>query len=148
MMQNVPHFERNQGRGRKYHQQFRPSLFHINANSFGKKNRRIKQRQKTGGTQCSTCEHDLQFVEQKGHWLAVLQQDLVRGPIRKQIHPAGTRVQEKQRNAKQKQQHAFADFEERDELKIAMATRLLQNRRNVRRITHHSTLRRNSLISQ
>jgi hypothetical protein len=34
---NVPHFEWNQGRGRKYHQPFRPPLLHIDANSFGKK---------------------------------------------------------------------------------------------------------------
>src|SRR5439155_22582200 len=55
---------------------------------------------------------------------------------------------EKQRNAKQKEQHTFADLEERDQLEIAMTARFLQNHRNVRRISHCPTLCGSSLISQ
>src|SRR5258705_3144140 len=116
-------------------------MLQINANSLSKKNGRVKEGQKTGGPQRAACEYGLKLVKQEGHRPAVLQQDLIRGPIRKQIHPAGARVKEKQRNTKQKQQHAFADFEERDEFKIAMATRLLKNHRNVCRITHCPSLR-------
>src|SRR6266404_840012 len=141
MMPSVAYFEGDEGRGRKYHQEFRPALLHVNANSFGKKNCRVKKRQKPRRTQRASGKHRLQFVEQIIHSPAVFQQDFVSGPVRQSIHPAGTHVQEKQRNTKQKQQDAFADFEERDELEIAMATRLLQNRRLVRRFTHSSTVR-------
>src|SRR6266508_2094733 len=142
MMPKVTYLEWNQGSCRKYHEQFRPALLHVNADSFGKKYRRVKKRQKTRGTQRIACENGLQFVEQIRHSLAVLQQDFISGPVRQSIHPPGTRVQEKQRNTKDQEQHAFADFEEGDQLKIAVATRLLQNRRLVRRISHSRTLRR------
>src|SRR5512143_248967 len=51
MMPNVTYPEGNQGRCRKYHEQFRPALLHVNADSFGKKHRRVKKRQKTRGAQ-------------------------------------------------------------------------------------------------
>src|SRR6266404_1487192 len=41
-----------------------------------------------------------------------------------------------------KERHPFEDFEEGDDFEITDATRLLQNCRNVRRITHPPTLRR------
>src|SRR6266487_5793557 len=148
MMPNVTYLEGNQGRCRKYHEQFRPALLHVNADSFGKKYRRVKKRQKTRGTQRPAGEHGLQFIQQIIHCLAVFQQDFVSGPVRQGIHPAGPRVEEKQRNTKQKQQDTFADFEERDQPEIAMATRFLQNRRLMRQFTHSSTVRRNFVISQ
>src|SRR4051812_7700163 len=141
MMPDIPHLERDQRCRRKYHQQFRPSLLHVNAYSFRKKNRRVKERQKTSAPQHAACEHGLQFVEQVVDGLAVLHQNFVSAPVRHGIHPAGTCIQEEKRNTEQKQEDAFTDLEERNELKIAMTTRLLQNRRNVRWLTHCPTVR-------
>ena len=88
-------------------------------------------------------KHGLQFVEQIGDRLAMFQQDFVSSPIRQGIHPAGPRVEKKQRNTKNQEQRALGDFEERDQLEIANATRALQNGRLVRRFSHSRTLRRN-----
>src|SRR5439155_22725725 len=63
MMPDVTHLEGDQGRCRNYHEQFRPALFHINADSFGKKYRRVKERKKTRGTQRTPGEHGLQFIQ-------------------------------------------------------------------------------------
>src|SRR5204863_8945362 len=96
MMPNVTYLKWNQGRRCKYHKQFRPALLQVNADSFGKKYRRVKKRQKTRGTQRPTGEHGLQFIQQIIHCLTVFQQDFVSGPGRQGIHPATPRVQEKQ----------------------------------------------------
>src|SRR5262249_7954165 len=100
------------------HKQLGPALLNVNADPFSKKNRRIKQRQKTSRPQPAVCKHRLQLVEQEGHRLAMLQQNFVGSPIRQGIDPASPRVQKKQRNTKHKQKHALADFEKRDQLEI------------------------------
>src|SRR5947207_433969 len=81
MMPSVAYFEGDEGRGRKYHQEFRPPLLHVNADSFGKKNCRVKKRQKTGGMQRTARQNGLQFIEQVGDSPAVLQEDFVGGPV-------------------------------------------------------------------
>src|SRR4029077_5588147 len=75
-------------------------------------------------------------MEQIGDRLAMFQQDFVGGPIRDRIHPASPRVEKKERNAENQEQHALGNFEKRDQLEIANATRTLQNRRLVRRFVH------------
>src|SRR5204863_8745951 len=117
------------------------SLLHVNADSFRKKNRRVKERQKTSAPHHAACEHALQFIEQVVDGLAMLHQNFVSGPVRHGIHPAGAGIQEEERNAEQQQQHAFTASEERNELKTAMATRLPQSRRNMRWPTHCQTVR-------
>jgi len=105
-----------------------------------------KRRQKTGGTQHAAFEHCLQFVEQVGNRPAVLHQDLVRGPTRKQISSKRVRALGKQAKLQAKATARLCRFEERDELKIAMATRLLQNRRNVAGLLRIPNSSRNSFI--
>jgi hypothetical protein len=78
----------------------------------------------------------------------VFHQDFIRRPIRQEIHPSAARVQEKERNTKQKQQDAFPNFKERDQLEISMTTRFPQNCRNVRRIAHCLNCSPNPLIPQ
>src|ERR1043166_5161547 len=103
MMPNIPHFERDQRCRRKYHQEFRPSLLHVNADAFRKKNRRVKERQKTSASHYAACEPALQSIEQVVDGLAVLHQNFVSGPVRQGIHPAGTCIEEEERNTEQKQ---------------------------------------------
>src|SRR5207247_8078032 len=134
--------------GSNEHQPIRPSLLQIHANSLGKKNSRIKKREKTRGTQGAAGEYCLQLVQQVSDGSAVLHQNFISSPVRNGIHPAGAHVQENERNTQQKQQHAFADFEQRAQLKRTMPPRLLQNRRNVRGITHYLTLSRSLFIAQ
>ena len=128
----MPNLYWDKRRRRKDHKELCPALLHVNADSFGKKNSRVKKRQKTCGPQRAPCEHGLQFVEEVGHSLAVFQQDFVRNPIRRRIHPAGPCVEKKQRNTQDQKQRAFGDFEDRDHLEIANPTRALQNRKLVR----------------
>ena len=88
--QSVPDmsdFQRNQRAGREDHQKLRPPFLHVNADAFGKKHRTIKKRENSSGSQCAAGQHILQFVEEKNHVLAVVQQQLVVCPIRNLIEP-------------------------------------------------------------
>ena len=135
-MPQMPNFDWNQRCGRENHEELRPALLHVNADSFGEKNCRIKKRQKTCGPQGAAGEHGLQFVEQIGNRLAMFQQNFVSGPIRQGIDPAGPRVEKKQRNTNNQEQRALGDFEERDQLEIANPTRALQDCRLMCRVVH------------
>ena len=95
-MPEMPELNWNQTRGRENHEQLRPALLHVNADSFGEKNCRIKQRQETRRPHCTVCEDGLEFVKQPDDGAAVLEQDFIRGPVRQRIHPASPRVQKKQ----------------------------------------------------
>jgi hypothetical protein len=73
---------------------------------------------------------------------AVLEQNFVGRPIRDRIEPAGPAVEKEQGKAQNQQEQSFADLEEGDELKVTMAPRLLQNRRDLRGLTHLPTVLR------
>src|SRR5439155_18839604 len=85
-MPNVAHLDRNECASCEYHQQLSPALLQINADTFGKENCRVKQRQKTCRAQRAACQHRLEFVEQEMDGFAVLQKEFVSGPVR---NPSG-----------------------------------------------------------
>src|SRR4029077_7492612 len=82
------------------------------------------------------------FAQKENDVFAVGEQKLIVRPIRNLIEPNRSTVQKEERKTQQKEQHPFENFEEGDDFEITNATRLLQNRRNMRRITHPPTLRR------
>jgi hypothetical protein len=53
------------------------------------------------------------------------------------MHPARPRIQKEERSPEQKQQNAFADFENPDELEITNTTRTLQNGKLMRCFPHY-----------
>src|SRR5204862_6373023 len=73
-MPDMPDLERNQSRRREDHQKFGPAFLHINANPFGKEDRAIKEGEGRRRAQHSAGEHVLQFVEQIGDVLAVMEE--------------------------------------------------------------------------
>ena len=95
-MPEMPKLNWNKTRGRENHEQFCPALLHVNANPFGEKDRRIKQRQETRGPHCTVCKGGLEFVKQPDDGAAVLEQDFICRPVRLRIHPEIPRVQIKQ----------------------------------------------------
>jgi len=74
--QSVPdmsYFQRNQRAGGEDHQKLRPSFLHVNADSFGKKDRAIKKSKDPSRAQGAAGERILQLVEKKNDVFAVMQ---------------------------------------------------------------------------
>src|SRR5437016_6365643 len=135
-MPEMTYFDRNQRACRENHEVLRPALLHVNAESLSEKNCRIEKRQKTCGAQSAPCQHGLQFMQQKRDSLAVLEQNFVCSPTRQGVYPAGPRVEKKQRDAQDQEQHSLRDFEKSDKLEIANPALAMQYHRVARRFIH------------
>src|ERR1043166_8209999 len=99
MAPDVPRFYRNQSRRCENHEKFRPALLHVNADSFGKENATIEERQKSSRPQSTAGQHLRQFVQQKGNRLPVLEKKLITVQIANGVNPCHMIVEKEQRAA-------------------------------------------------
>src|SRR5579864_6812669 len=135
-MPNMPDLQRNQRSGRENHQELPPKFLHVNADTFGKEDAAIKQRECARRAQCAARQHVLQFVQKKNDVPAVMQKQLVVCPVGDLIEPDRAAVQKQKRKAEEKQEHTFENFEDSDDFEITDATLLLQNLEFVRMSAH------------